>query len=188
MNILERIKQLEKDVKALRIIDTEDINAVDTGLGIELYLEDPDADEENGGDTYEGYFKAADISTAEEQKIVIYDGGYEPEDAPDIAGYAVINDIELSVGKQELVITGGAYVYAEFVALLDSKGNPVSIDTPAIVQYAERKAPEDNKFRRLLKIVDWNDETGVIERIRRQHCGEIHGYIFKTCSEAAGVN
>ena len=45
MSLLDRIKKLEERIKNFRIIDTEDIFGVDTGLGIELHLEDPTVDE-----------------------------------------------------------------------------------------------------------------------------------------------
>ena len=185
MNILDRIKKLEEEVKCLRIIDSEDIVAEDTGLGIALHLEDPFMDE-SSGDSYEGYFKVVDFSDGNTQQVIVFDGGFEPEDAPAYAGYAIINDVDMPIGKHVLTITGTAYIYAEFVAILNSDGDPVGIDNPAIMQSAERQVPEDNKVKVLLAIVDWNAEASKIQRVRQMYYGgEIYRYIFKICAEAA---
>ena len=177
MTIIERIKKLEKEVKALRIIDSEDIIAENTGLGVFLHLEDYQEMEE--GDNYEGYFKVIDCSTAESQKIAVIDGGFTIDDAPDESGYAVINDQDLPVAKFTLTITGTAYIYAVFGINAEN-----IMDTPLIKQSTEREDFEENKLKILLAIVDWDNDSGGITGIRQQHHGMIYGYIFKTCAEA----
>ena len=186
MTLLDRIEKLERELARSRLINSEHISISRTGKSIQLLLEDPyiEADE---GDSYEGYFKVVDVSDANGQKVAVIDGAYadDPDNAPDTAGYAVINDVDMGVPKKVLAISEDTYIYAEFEAVVDTEGKPTGLKDPEIKQSAERPTPEDNKFKKLLSIVDWDSTAGTISRERQQHYGMIHGYIFKTCAEAA---
>lgn len=172
MNILERIKELEENVESLRIIDTEDIIAEDTGLGIALHLEDHFADSEDN-DAYNGYFKV--IQTAP-NKIKIVDGNGLGNAK---CGYATINDIVFNVNASaELTITANAFIYLQSIAT--KTGDDWIAQTPTFEQSASYPSYEENKFKRLITNVSFADSK--ITAAPQQQHGAINGDTSGECT------
>ena len=150
MNILERIKKLEQESKYFRIIDSEDIIAEDTGMGVMLHLEDPFEDSEDDGDTYKGYFKV--IQTAD-NKIKIVDG--MDEEAAN-CGNVSVNKLALApVTATELTITGNAFIYLQCLGVYTL--GVLTSSTNTIVQYATEQSWETGKEKELISRVIFAD-------------------------------
>ncbi len=180
-SLLERIKKLEREIKSLRITDSEDIRAEDTGFGTQLHLEDPATEEAaEAGDTYNGYFKVIDASTEATEtepavaKIkVVY--GYDESAAK--CGYATINDLVFEVDVAELTITGNAFIYLQSVAT--QSGDDWVAQTPTIEQSASFPTYEENKYKRLLANVYFLNNA--ITEIIQQHHGPVNGDTSGEC-------
>lgn len=181
MNLLERIKYLEEKVKSFWIIDSEDVIAEDTGMGIALHLEDPYVDDaEAEGDTYKGYFKVVDISTpavpakdgnpaqAAVAKIKIING-INADDTNCFKGY--INKIKKTIPvEEEIIIIAAGVIYLEFVPV---GSKPITGFTCTFKQASELPAYDESKgFEQISQILfsdgkinDFSQPTGINSRI-----------------------
>ncbi|MDD5598989.1 MAG: hypothetical protein PHV82_13660 [Victivallaceae bacterium] len=168
MNILERIKTLEREVKSLRITDSEDILAERGPLGTQLHLEDPAAEEaEETGDAYNGYFKV--IRTAAD-KIKIVDGMDEDSE---YCGKVAVNKLALAaVAAREFTISADAYIYLRCIGLYDDDGNLTS-SSNSIVKYTTEQSWEAEREKILISRVKFAD--GAITGFSRE---PVSGRIF----------
>ena len=169
MTLLERIDKLERDVKLLRIIDSEDIFAEETHDGVQLHLEDPFIDEEN--DDYIGMFK---VVQTKKNKIKIVDGLADNYTEATIAGDALINGTEFTdIAAKELTIVDNSWIY-----LISTAGESVP-NAPVMQVFTERQEYELGKSKTLISRVKFAD--GKISKFSQEVHGPITGYIDGDC-------
>jgi hypothetical protein len=151
MSILERITALEERVEELRIIDTEDIMAEDTGDGIELHLQSPGNAEPASADGYEGYFKV--IKSGENLAVV---DGADP--SATIAGYTKAGNVRIAVNKAEIDVSQQGYIYIETTYEYSYKCE--------IKYTASFNVPPDSDGKHIRIIADYSDYGNkIIQRL-----------------------
>ncbi len=156
MNILKKIKELEERLEDMTIIDSEDILAVETGLGTELRFQDPPDDTEEVTNEYNGMFK---VVAYQDEEVIKYKviNGQDPES--DYCGYVQLAGSTNSFTLPVAVLSGMTTPRCYLVTKKDSENLGHYIAEIRHYDGSIALAQED-----WIQLADWNsDGNGVLQ-------------------------